>query len=66
MITKQELQKLKKPANENQGWAATFTNENSGQTAGFGSTGGMTATYQQRYNQPVDESVDYIVEACKK
>lgn len=52
--------------NENQGWAATFTNENSGQTAGFGSTGGMTATYQQRYNQPVDESVDYIDEACKK
>lgn len=52
--------------NENQGWAATFTNENSGQTAGFGSTGGMTATYQQRYNQPVDESVDYINEACKK
>ena len=52
--------------NENQGWAATFTNENSGQTAGFGSTGGMTATYQQRYNQPVDESLDYINEACKK
>lgn len=41
---------------ENQGWAATFTNEADGLTAGFGSTGGMHATYQDRYNQPVDEA----------
>lgn len=40
---------------ENQGWAATFTNEADGLTAGFGNTGGMTATWQQRYNQPIDE-----------
>lgn len=41
---------------ENQGWAATFTNEADGLTAGFGSTGGMHASYQDRYNQPVDEA----------
>jgi glycerol-3-phosphate cytidylyltransferase-like family protein len=39
---------------ENQGWAATY--EADGLTAGFGSTGGMHATYQDRYNQPVDEA----------
>lgn len=40
---------------ENQGWAATFTNEADGLTAGTGVTGGMHATYQDRYNQPIDE-----------
>jgi hypothetical protein len=43
---------------ENQGWAATY--EETGQMAGTGATGGMTASYQQRENQPVDE--DYIEE----
>jgi len=41
---------------ENQGWAATFTNETNAQNF----VGGMTASYQQRENQPVDE--DYIEE----
>ena len=41
---------------ENQGWAATFTNETNAQNF----VGGMTAGYQQRENQPVDE--DYIDE----
>lgn len=41
---------------ENQGWAATFTNETNAQNF----VGGMTASYQQRENQPVDE--DYIDE----
>jgi hypothetical protein len=36
---------------ENQGWAATY--EADGLTAGTGVTGGMHATYQDRYNQPV-------------
>jgi len=43
---------------ENQGWAATY--ESDGLTAGTGVTGGMHATYQDRYNQPIDE--DYIDE----
>ena len=43
---------------ENQGWAATL--ENNGQTAGTPAVGGMTASYQQRENQPIDE--DYIDE----
>jgi hypothetical protein len=45
---------------ENQGWAATFTNEELRQMAETGANGGMTASYQQRENQPVDE--DYIEE----
>jgi hypothetical protein len=40
--------------NENQGWAATY--EADGLTAGTGVTGGMHASYQTRYNQPVDEA----------
>jgi glycerol-3-phosphate cytidylyltransferase-like family protein len=39
---------------ENQGWAATY--EADGLTAGTGVTGGMHATYQDRYNQPIDEN----------
>ena len=38
---------------ENQGWAATY--EADGLTAGTGVTGGMHASYQDRYNQPIDE-----------
>jgi hypothetical protein len=38
---------------ENQGWAATY--EADGLTAGTGVTGGMHASYQDRYNQPVRE-----------
>ena len=45
---------------ENQGWAATFTNETSAQNF----VGGMTASYQQRENQPVAE--DYIDEKWSK
>ena len=45
---------------ENQGWAATFTSEESGQMAGTPAIGGMWAGYQQRDNQPIDE--DYIDE----
>jgi hypothetical protein len=45
---------------ENQGWAATFTSEESGQMAGTPAIGGMWAGYQQRENQPIDE--DYIDE----
>lgn len=45
---------------ENQGWAATFTNEETGQMAGTPASTGMWAGYQQRENQPVDE--DYIEE----
>jgi hypothetical protein len=41
---------------ENQGFAATFTSEMDGQNF----VGGMTASYQQRENQPIDE--DYIDE----
>jgi hypothetical protein len=41
---------------ENQGWAATFTNETNAQNF----VGGMTASYQQRENQPIDE--DYLPE----
>ena len=44
--------------NENQGWAATY--ESDGITAGTGVTGGMHATYQDRYNQPTME--DYVEE----
>ena len=43
---------------ENQGWAATL--ESDGLTAGTGVTGGMHATYQDRYNQPTTE--DYMEE----
>jgi hypothetical protein len=42
---------------ENQGFAATFTNEMDAQNM----VGGMTASYQQRENQPVNE--DYLDEA---
>jgi hypothetical protein len=45
---------------ENQGWAATFTNEEMGQMAGTPATTGMVATYQKRENQPIDE--DYVEE----
>jgi hypothetical protein len=45
---------------ENQGWAATFTNEETGQMAGTPAIGGMWAGYQDRENQPIDE--DYIEE----
>lgn len=45
---------------ENQGWAATFTSEQTGQMAGSPAVGGMRATYQQRENQPVAE--DYLEE----
>ena len=45
---------------ENQGWAATY--ESDGLTAGTGVTGGMHATYQDRYNQPTTE--DYV-EECR-
>ena len=45
---------------ENQGWAATFTNEETGQMAGTPASTGMWAGYQQRENQPVDE--DYLEE----
>ena len=41
---------------ENQGWAATFTNETNAQNF----VGGMTASYQDSDNQPIDE--DYIDE----
>ena len=44
--------------NENQGWAATY--EADALTAGTGVTGGMHATYQTRYNQPIAE--DYVEE----
>ena len=43
---------------ENQGWAATY--ESDGLTAGTGVTGGMHASYQDRYNQPTTE--DYVEE----
>ena len=43
---------------ENQGWAATY--EADGLTAGTGVTGGMHASYQDRYNQPTME--DYVEE----
>ena len=43
---------------ENQGWAATY--EAVGLTAGTGAVGGMHASYQDRYNQPIDE--DYVEE----
>ena len=44
---------------ENQGWAATFTSEQTRAYAGQQGAG-MTASYQRRENQPVDE--DYIDE----
>jgi len=44
---------------ENQGWAATY--EADGLTAGTEVTGGMHASYQDRYNQPTME--DYVEEA---
>ncbi len=40
---------------ENQGWAATFTSEESGQMAGTPAIGGMWTGYQARENQPIDE-----------
>lgn len=45
---------------ENQGFAATFTNEMDAQNM----VGGMTASYQQRENQPVNE--DYLEETSKR
>jgi hypothetical protein len=45
---------------ENQGWAATFTNEETGQMAGTPAIGGMWAGYQDRENQPIGE--DYVEE----
>ena len=53
-----ELQHLQKPVDENQGWAATY--ESDGITVGTGVTGGMHASYQDRYNQPTME--DYVEE----
>jgi len=44
--------------NENQGWAATY--EADGLTVGTGAVGGMHASYQDRYNQPIDK--DYVEE----
>jgi hypothetical protein len=49
-----------KDVDENQGWAATFTNEETGQMVGTPAIGGMWAGYQARENQPIDE--DYIDE----
>jgi len=51
--------KPNKDVDENQGWAATFTSEETRAYAGQQGAG-MTASYQRRENQPVDE--DYIDE----
>jgi hypothetical protein len=40
---------------ENQGWAATFTSEETGQMTGTPAIGGMWAGYQDRENQPIGE-----------
>jgi hypothetical protein len=53
-----EIQRGYTNTNENQGWAATY--ESDGITAGTGVTGGMHASYQDRYNQPTTE--DYVEE----
>lgn len=45
--------------NEGQGWAATFTSEQTGQMAGTPASG-LQASYQRRENQPMAE--DYIDE----
>jgi hypothetical protein len=52
---------------ENQGWAATYEEDLSplseyttANTQGAG--GGLRASYQQRENQPMDESEDYLEE----
>lgn len=45
---------------ENQGWAATLGEYTTTNTQGSGA--GMTAGYQRRENQPIDESPDYIEE----
>lgn len=50
--------------NENQGWAATY--EADGLTAGTGVTGGMHATYQDQYNQPVDEARIHLTDPTTK
>jgi len=49
---------------ENQGWAATY--EADGLTAGTGVTGGMHASYQTRYNQPVDEARIHFTDPLTK
>jgi len=49
---------------ENQGWAATY--EADGLTAGTGVTGGMHASYQDRYNQPVDEARIHFTDPTTK
>ena len=53
-----EIQRGYTNTNENQGWAATY--ESDGITTGTGVTGGMHASYQDRYNQPTME--DYVEE----
>jgi hypothetical protein len=53
-LKKKQLARIAgKSVDENQGWAATY--EADGITAGTGVTGGMHASYQDRYNQPIDE-----------
>jgi hypothetical protein len=51
-----------KDVDENQGWAATLetvsANHTTANTSGAGA--GMTASYQRRDNQPIDE--DYLDE----
>jgi hypothetical protein len=60
-LKKKELARIAgKAVDENQGWAATFTSEETGQMAGTPAIGGMWAGYQARENQPIDE--DYIDE----
>jgi hypothetical protein len=60
-VPKNNILSVNKPGvAENQGWAATFTNEQHGQMAGTPAVGGMQATYQRRENQPVAE--DYLEE----
>lgn len=54
------ISQVQQKTNENQGWAATYTSEESGQMVGTPAVGGMWAGYQQRENQPIDE--DYIDE----
>lgn len=55
-------EEIMSPFNENQGWAATLETTSSGSvtanTAGVGA--GMTAGYQRRENQPVDEGAVLI------
>jgi hypothetical protein len=58
MLNRESIEKSNRRYDENQGWAATY--EADGLTAGTGVTGGMHATYQDRYNQPTME--DYVEE----